>query len=177
MKRREEAVALFELASGAFLSLNPDEVIRLTVASLSRELEFDRVAAYRFLPETKEIAEILVHGAPVSGERSVTGRMPIASDDLLARCLAAHGPAFEDMAGTQPVRRLRMALPLHAGAHVFGFLTVSRRGGFALTPQELRLSQELAKLAAGALEKARLLDGERRNNTTASPSSAVCTPL
>ncbi len=164
MKRREEAVALFELASGAFLSLNPDEVIRLTVASLSRELEFDRVSAFRFQIETKEITEILTHGAPLSGERPASGRVPIASDDLLARCLAAHGPAFEDEPGTQPVRRRRMALPLHAGAHVFGFLTMSRRGGFALTPQELRLSQELAKLAAGALEKARLLDGERRNN-------------
>jgi diguanylate cyclase (GGDEF)-like protein len=164
MKRREEAVALFELASGAFLSLNPDEVIRLTVASLSRELEFDRVSAYRFQSETKEIYEILTHGAPMSGERSLSGWTAIASDDLLSRCLAAHGPAFEDEPGTKPVRRRRMALPLHAGAHVFGFLTVSRRGGFALTPQELRLSQELAKLAAGALEKARLLDGERRNN-------------
>jgi diguanylate cyclase (GGDEF)-like protein len=164
MKRREEAVALFELASGAFLSLNPDEVIRLTVASLSRELEFDRVSAFRFQPETKEITELLTHGAPLSGERPASGRVPIASDELLARCLAAHGPAFEDEPGTQPVRRRRMALPLHAGAHVFGFLTMARRGGFALTPQELRLSQELAKLAAGALEKARLLDGERRNN-------------
>lgn len=164
MKRREEAVALFELASGAFLSLNPDEVIRLTVASLSRELEFDRVSAFRFQPESKEITEILTHGAPLSGERPRTGRAPIASDELLARCLAAHGPAFEDEPGTQPVRRRRMAVPLHAGAHVFGFLTMSRRGGFALTPQELRLAQELAKLAAGALEKARLLDGERRNN-------------
>ncbi len=164
MKRREEAVALFELASGAFLSLNPDEVIRLTVASLSRELEFDRVSAFRFQPDSKEIAEILTHGAPVSGERPRSGRAPIASDDLLARCLAAHGPAFEDEPGTQPVRRRRMALPLHAGAHVFGFLTMSRRGGFALTPQELRLAQELSKLAAGALEKARLLDGERHNN-------------
>ncbi|MBK9063803.1 MAG: diguanylate cyclase [Acidobacteria bacterium] len=164
MKRREEAVALFELASGAFLSLNPDEVIRLTVASLSRELEFDRVSAFRFQPESKEITEILTHGAPLSGERPRTGRAPIASDELLSRCLAAHGPAFEDEPGTQPVRRRRMAVPLHAGAHVFGFLTMSRRGGFALTPQELRLAQELAKLAAGALEKARLLDGERRNN-------------
>ena len=164
MKRREEAVALFELASGAFLSLNPYEVIRLTVASLSRELEFDRVTAFRFHPEAKEVAEILSHGTPTSGVRSAKARQPIASDDLLARCLAAHGPAFEDEPGTQPVRRKRMALPLHAGAHVFGFLTVSRRGGFALTPQELRLAQELAKLAAGALEKARLLEGERRNN-------------
>jgi diguanylate cyclase (GGDEF)-like protein len=164
MKRREEAVALFELASGAFLSLNPDEVIRLTVASLSRELEFDRVSAFRFLPETKEITEILSQRATTSGERPVSGRTPIASDELLARCLAAHGPAFEDEPNTQPVRRRRMALPLHAGAHVFGFLTMSRRGGFALTPQELRLAQELAKLAAGALEKARLLEGERRNN-------------
>jgi len=164
MKRREEAVALFELASGAFLSLNPDEVIRLTVASLSRELEFDRVAAFRFHPEAKEVAEILSQGTPTSGVKAVGGRQAIASDDLLARCLAAHGPAFEDEPGTQPVRRKRMALPLHAGAHVFGFLTMSRKGGFALTPQELRLAQELAKLAAGALEKARLLEGERRNN-------------
>ena len=164
MKRREEAVALFELASGAFLSLNPDEVIRLTVASLSRELEFDRVTAFRFHPEAKEVVEILTHGSPASGVRSAGGRQPIAGDELLARCLAAHGPAFEDEPGTQPVRRRRMALPLHAGAHVFGFLTMSRKGGFALTPQELRLAQELAKLAAGALEKARLLDGERRNN-------------
>ncbi len=164
MKRREEAVALFELASGAFLSLNPDEVIRLTVASLSRELEFDRVVAFRYHPETNEISEILTHGTPASGVRDARGNKPVSSDDLLERCLAARSPAFEDEPGTQPVRRRRMAIPLHAGSHVFGFLTMSRKGGFALTPQELRLAQELSKLAAGALEKARLLDGERRNN-------------
>jgi diguanylate cyclase (GGDEF)-like protein len=56
-----------------------------------------------------------------------------------------------------------MCLPLHAGDLVFGFLTMSRRGGFALTQQEMRLAQELAKLAAGALDKARLLDAERRH--------------
>src|SRR5207244_2299505 len=37
------------------------------------------------------------------------------------------------------------------------------RGGFTLTPQEMRLAQELAKLAAGALEKARLIAAERLN--------------
>jgi diguanylate cyclase (GGDEF)-like protein len=164
MKRREEAVALFELASGAFLSLNPDEVIRLTVASLSRELEFDRVTAYRFHPETKEVTEILTQGGSTSGERPSSGRRPLDADELLGRSLSAHGPAFEDEPGSNPPRRLRMCLPLHAGELVFGFLTMSRRGGFALTPQELRLSQELAKLAAGALDKARLLDAERRHS-------------
>src|SRR5512143_2894596 len=164
MKRREEAVALFELASGAFLSLNPDEVIRLTVASLSRELEFDRVTAYRFHPETKEVTEILTQGGSTSGERPLSGRRPLDADELLGRSLSAHGPAFEDEPGSKPPRRLRMCLPLHAGELVFGFLTMSRRGGFALTPQELRLAQELAKLAAGALDKARLLDAERRHS-------------
>lgn len=164
MKRREEAVALFELASGAFLSLNPDEVIRLTVASLSRELEFDRVTAYRFHPEAREVTEILDQGGATSGERPVPGRRPLDDDELLGRALSAHGPAFEDEPGSSPLRRRRMCLPLHAGEVVFGFLTMSRRGGFALTPQELRLSQELAKLAAGALDKARLLDAERRHS-------------
>jgi diguanylate cyclase (GGDEF)-like protein len=162
-KRREEAVALFELASGAFLSLNPDEVIRLTVASLSRELEFDRVTAYRFLPETREVTEILSQGGPKGGERPPPGRRPLDADELLGRCLSAHGPAFDDDLDSNPPRRLRMCLPLHAGDLVFGFLTMSRRGGFALTQQELRLAQELAKLAAGALDKARLLDAERRH--------------
>ena len=164
MKRREEAVALFELASGAFLSLNPDEVIRLTVASLSRELEFDRVTAYRFHPESREVTEILNQGGSTSGERPVTRRRPLDADELLGRALSAHGPAFEDEPGSNPPRRRRMCLPLHAGDLVFGFLTMSRRGGFALTPQELRLAQELAKLAAGALDKARLLDAERRHS-------------
>ncbi|HEX7528258.1 MAG TPA: GAF domain-containing protein, partial [Thermoanaerobaculia bacterium] len=164
MKRREEAVALFELASGAFLSLNPDEVIRLTVASLSRELEFDRVTAYRFHPEAREVTEILNQGGSTSGERSLSGRRPLDADELLGRALSAHGPAFEDEPGSNPPRRRRMCLPLHAGDLVFGFLTMSRRGGFALTPQELRLAQELAKLAAGALDKARLLDAERRHS-------------
>ena len=40
---------------------------------------------------------------------------------------------------------------------------MSRRGAFVLTAQEMRLVQELARLAAGALEKARLIDAERRN--------------
>ncbi|HEV8266966.1 MAG TPA: hypothetical protein VGR00_01985, partial [Thermoanaerobaculia bacterium] len=96
MKRREEAVALFEFASGALHSLNADEVIRLTVASLSRELEFDRVLAYRFHPGTREVEEIVIHG---SGEETnpgkvVTGRRPIEQVEILARCLAAHGPVF-----------------------------------------------------------------------------------
>jgi diguanylate cyclase (GGDEF)-like protein len=163
MKRREEAVALFELASGAFLSLNPEEVIRLTVASLSRELEFDRVQAFRFSPDSREVEEIHSQGQP-SGVRPAKGRHPIDEDDLLVRCLAAHGAAFDDDESTGMSRRRRMALPLHAGDFVFGFLTMSRRGGFVLTPQEMRLAQELSKLAAGALEKARLLDSERKTN-------------
>src|ERR1035437_8613308 len=137
MKRREEAVALFELASGAFLSLNPDEVIRLTVASLSRELEFDRVTAYRFHPEAREVTEILDHGGSTSGEGQRSGRRPLDADELLGRALSAHGPAFEDEPGSNPPRRRRLCLPLPAGDLVFGFLTMSRRGGFALTPPEL----------------------------------------
>ena len=174
MKRREEAVALFELASGALHSLNADEVVRLTVASLSRELEFDQVTAYRFHPETKEVKEILTQGGSTSGDgpcRPAPSRRRRAPGPRLS----AHGPAFEDEPGSNPPRRLRMCLPLDAGEPVFGFLTMSRRGGFALTPQEMRLAQELARLAAGALDKARLLDAERRT-ASAMPSSAASTP-
>ena len=108
------------------------------------------------------------HGDPPPGRHDerrapdVPAR-PLAADELLGRALSAHGPAFEDEPGSTPTRRRRMCLPLHAGDLVFGFLTMSRRGGFALTPQELRLAQELAKLAAGALDKARLLEAERRH--------------
>ncbi len=164
IKRREEAVALFELASGALHSLNADEVIRLTVASLARELEFDQVRAHRFDADTREIEEILSHGAP-PGETAGVGRVrPIESEEILVRCLSAHGPAFEDesSSGSGPTRRRRLALPLQAGESVFGFLTMARRGSFVLTPQEMRLAQELSRLAAGALEKARLIEAERR---------------
>lgn len=165
MKRREEAVALFELASGAFASLNPEEVIRLTVSSISRELEFDRVQAYRLLVETREVEELTGPGPVGNSSPPVPtgGRRPLEADDILLRCLSAHGPVFDDEPSPagRPIRRKRMALPLQAGDAVFGFLTASRRGGFILTPQELRLAQELAKLAAGALEKARLLESQR----------------
>lgn len=165
MKRREEAVALFELASGAFASLNPEEVIRLTVSSISRELEFDRVQAYRFLIDTREVEELTGPGpvGSISPSEPTRGRRPVEADDILLRCLSAQGPVFDDEPSPagMPVRRRRMALPLLADGAVFGFLTASRRGGFILTPQELRLAQELAKLAAGALEKARLLETQR----------------
>ena len=162
IKRREEAVALFELASGALHSLNADEVIRLTVASLARELEFDQVRAHRFDADTKEIEEILSHGSPSSA--GTAGRRPIESEEILLRCLSAHGPTFEDEtpAGSGPTLRRRLALPLQAGETLFGFLTMSRKGSFVLTPQEMRLAQELSRLAAGALEKARLIEAERR---------------
>lgn len=166
VKRREEAVALFELASGALHSLNAGEVIRLTVVSLARQLEFEQVRAYRYDAETHEVEETHAHGGPpVSHPSSRKGRRPIDDEEILVRCLAAHGPAFEDddTAGGGPTRRRRMALPLQAGDIVFGFLVMSRRGSFVLTPQEMRLAQELARLAAGALEKARLLDADRRN--------------
>ena len=163
IKRREEAVALFELASGALHSLNVDEVIRLTVASLARELEFDQVKAFRFDAESREVEEILSHGAS-SALAAIPRPRPIEAEEIFVRCLAAHGPTFEDeeSSGTGPTRRRRLALPLQAGDTVFGFLAMSRRGSFVLTPQEMRLAQELSRLAAGALEKARLIEAERR---------------
>lgn len=167
MKRREEAVALFELASGALHSLNVDDVIRLTVASLARELDFEQVRAFRFDADTREIDEILSHGPPsLAGTPAGSVRRLLDDEEILARCLSEHGPAFEDESGgarvAGPIRRRRMALPLQAGETVFGFLLMARRGAFVLTPQEMRLAQELSRLAAGALEKARLMDVERR---------------
>jgi diguanylate cyclase (GGDEF)-like protein len=169
VKRREEAVALFELASGALHTLNADEVVRLTAASLQRQLEFDQVRAYRYHPEQKEVEHILGQGtSPGSGGGFVPGqRRSIDDDEILGRALAAHGPAFDDDEDADdskgPRRRRRLAIPLEQKETVFGFLTMSRRGAFVLTPQEMRLVQELARLAAGALEKARLIDVERRS--------------
>ncbi|HYN42341.1 MAG TPA: diguanylate cyclase [Thermoanaerobaculia bacterium] len=170
VKRREEAVALFELASGALHTLNADEVVRLTAASLQRQLEFDQVQAYRYHAEQKEIEHILGQGtSPGSAGGFVPGqRRSIDDDGILVRSLAAHGPAFDDDDtdaddSKGPRRRRRLAIPLEYGETVFGFLTMSRRGAFVLTPQEMRLVQELARLAAGAIEKARLVDAERRN--------------
>jgi len=169
VKRREEAVALFELASGALHTLNADEVVRLTAASLQRQLEFEQVQAFRYHPEYQEVEHILGQGtSPGSAGGFVPGqRLPIASDGILVRALAAHGPAFDDDEDADdskgPRRRRRLAIPLEQGETVFGFLTMSRRGAFVLTPQEMRLVQELARLAAGALEKARLIEAERRN--------------
>ncbi|HKC25434.1 MAG TPA: diguanylate cyclase [Thermoanaerobaculia bacterium] len=164
IKRREEAVALFELASGALHSLSADEVIRMTVVSLARELDFDRVIAFRFHAETREIEEILSQGTAKTAS-APSGRRPIDAEPILVRCLSAHGPAFEDAEGPSPGQplRKRLALPIQTGDTVFGFLTMTRRGAFVLTPQEMRLAQELAKLAAGALEKARLIEAERRS--------------
>lgn len=166
LKRREEAVALFELASGALHSLNADEVIRLTVASLHRELGLEQVQAFLYDADTREVEEI--HSLAPSrsgGVGRVKTRRPIDEEEILVRCLSAHGPAFDDdpgnVSGPSPMRR-RLALPLQAGDTVFGFLTMQRRGPFVLVPQEMRLAQELARLAAGAMEKARLIESERR---------------
>ena len=168
VKRREEAVALFELASGALHTLNADEVVRLTSASLQRQLEFDQVHAFRYHAEQREVEHLLGQGtSPGSSGGFVPGqRRPIDDDSILVRALAAHGPAFDDDSmddSRGPRRRRRLAIPLEQGDTVFGFLTMSRRGAFVLTSQEMRLVQELARLAAGALEKARLIDAERRN--------------
>lgn len=167
VKRREEAVALFELASGALHTLNADEVVRLTAASLQRQLEFEHVQAFRYHAEHREVEHILGQGtSPGSGAGFVPGqRRPIGEDGILLRALSTHGPAFDDDDADDskgPRRRRRLAIPLEQGEVVFGFLTMSRRGAFVLTPQEMRLVQELARLAAGALEKARLIDAERR---------------
>ena len=167
VKRREEAVALFELASGALHTLNADEVVRLTAASLQRQLEFEQVQAYRFHAEKGEVEQVLAQGtSPGSAGGFVPGqRRVLEPDGILARALAAHGPAFDDDDADDskgPRRRRRLALPLEQGDVVFGFLTMSRRGAFVLTAQEMRLVQELARLAAGALEKSRLVEAERR---------------
>ncbi|MEO6323099.1 MAG: diguanylate cyclase [Thermoanaerobaculia bacterium] len=161
LKRREEATALYDLAAGVFHSLNANEVIQLTISSLSRELGFDRVKAYRYEVETGEIEEILSQGETHPG----AARRSIDSEDILIRCLGARGPVFDDAeaSGGMSRERRQMALPIQAGWTVFGFLVMSRRGSFVLTVQEMRLANELAKITAGALERARLVDLERLN--------------
>ena len=168
VKRREEAAALFELASGALHTLNADEVVRLAAASLQRQLEFDLVRAWRYHAEKREVEAVLAHGSTAgSGAGFVPGqRLPIETEEILVRALASHGPAFDDEGPDDskgPRRRRRLAIPLEQGDTVFGFLTMSRRGAFVLTTQEMRLVQELGRLAAGALEKSRLIDAERRS--------------
>jgi len=173
VKRREEAVALFELAAGALHTLNADEVVRLAAASLQRQLEFEQVQAYRYHPDRGEVEFVLGQGTSPGSlpgtAASVPGqRRPIGDDEILVRALEAHGPAFDDADDDAddskgPKRRRRLAIPLEQGEAVFGFLTMSRRGAFVLTAQEMRLVKELARLAAGALEKARLIEAERRN--------------
>lgn len=170
VKRREEAVALFELASGALHTLNADEVVRLTAASLQRQLEFEQVQAYRFHAETREVEFVLGQGTapgsvPGTGAYVPGQHRPIGDDEILVRALEAHGPAFDDAEDDSrgPKRQRRLAIPLEQGETVFGFLTMSRRGAFVLTAQEMRLVKELARLAAGALERARLIEAERRN--------------
>jgi diguanylate cyclase (GGDEF)-like protein len=159
LKRRDEAMALFDLAAGVFHSLNAEEVIQLTVASLSRELGFDRVKAYRYDPETGDIEELLSQGET----HPDVIRRSIDSEELLVRCLTAQGPVFDDAEASGGIQRERrqMALPIQAGSTVFGFLVMSRRGSFVLTVQEMRLANELAKITAGALDRSRLVDAER----------------
>lgn len=167
VKRREEAVALFELASGALHTLNADEVVRLTAASLLRQLEFDQVRAWRYHPEKGEVEAILAQGtSPGTIGGFVPGRrLPIGDDEILVRALAEHGPAFDEADADDskgPRRKRRLAIPIEQAETVFGFLTMSRRGAFVLTSQEMRLVKEFARLAAGALERARLIEVERR---------------
>jgi len=151
---RGRPVALFELASGALHTLNADEVVRLTAASLQRQLEFDQVQAFRYHADRGRSSTSSGRGrlrAPAAGScRAAPAdrhrRHPRAR-------LAAHGPAFDDDEMDEskgPRRRRRLAIPLEQGETVFGFLTMSRRGAFVLTAQEMRLVQELARLAAGA---------------------------
>lgn len=164
VKRREEAVALFDLASGALHSLRPEEVVKMTASSLARELDLDVVTAYRFDPERREVAETHRHDARQREALPTTepGPRPIDSEELLARCLSQNGPAFEDLEGEKGTRRRRLALPLATPDTVFGFLVASRKGSFTLSPQQMRLAEGLARIAAGALEKARLLEREQR---------------
>lgn len=159
LKRREEAAALFDLAAGALHSLDAYEVIQLTVTSLSRELDFESVKAYRYDSSSDEIDEIVIHGDNHPG---VTMR-PLQSEEILVRCLAALGPVFDDDEASGGVgrQRRRMALPIQAGEHVFGFLVMSRRGSFVLSAQEMHLAKELAKITAGALDRSRLIEAER----------------
>jgi diguanylate cyclase (GGDEF)-like protein len=59
-----------------------------------------------------------------------------------------------------PASRRRFALPLATADTFFGFIVASRRGKLSLSAQQLRLAEGLAKIAAGALDKARLLERE-----------------
>jgi hypothetical protein len=167
MKRREEAVALFELASGAFLSLNPDEVIRLTVASLSRELEFDRVQAFRFHPESREVEELQSHGLATSGEQTRGARRPLDADELLLRCLSAHGPVFDDEPGTGRGRPAGDGWRAAHAGDLLGFDEMRRAA--SSDGSEARLAQE----PLAAPPKMPALDSERRRKRA--PSSAAST--
>lgn len=166
VKRREEAVALFELASGALHSLHADDVVRMTTASLARELDLDVVTAYRFDPESREVEEIHRHDARHREAAPPTlGRRPIASEEILARCLAQNAPVFEDEeTASGKARRRKLAIPIATPDTVFGFLVATRRGSLSLAPQQMRLAEGLSRIAAGALEKGRLLEKEQRES-------------
>ena len=149
-------VALFELlppecSSTESTRSSPDR--RVT----PREPQFDRVTAYRFDPEAREVMEQSRPGAGTDQRRARRCPAGRRRGPAPAGVLLAHGP--RSRTSGYSTRRRCMAPAAPRGPTLFGFLTMSRRGWAALTPQELGSRRSSRKLRLGALTGA--LQAER----------------
>ncbi len=91
-------------------------------------------------------------------ERAIQLRRPMAIHDL-------SGAELDALVGT-PIQASVVA-PLHAEGELVGLLYLAGEHGHAFTPDELGLLRLIAERVAGAIDRAALLDAERRARAAA----------
>lgn len=144
------------------------EIADWCIVDLLRDETLVRVATVHRDPDRAELVTALqqnpprhdaVSGAPNVVRTGVTEYVPSMSQPLLQQ-------RESDEARLSILRSLRLhstiCAPLIARGHILGAITLSTAVGRDLTPDDVRMTEELARRAAVAIENARLYDDAQR---------------
>ncbi|MFQ5830131.1 MAG: GAF domain-containing protein [Candidatus Methylomirabilia bacterium] len=175
-RRRREAASLAEVGRLISESLNPAQVARRIVDSLSRLFTGGPSALHRLDPESGDLITmgvsrdvgpgvspnmVVPRGSGAAG-LAVRERRPVVTPDVLSDPRITFPPEVRSRVEQAPYRSV-LAVPLLVHDRVIGTLAVGSWAGRVFTNEEIQLAEAFADQAALALENARLYaEADRR---------------
>lgn len=175
-RRQREAglIALVDTVRDLTLPYSLDTLLKVIVrrTRLLFGVDMSWVALYETQEDASRVRAADGHASAITvgfrvpmtgglGLRAMKETGPFSTADYLADETFTHSPEVDEVVRAEGLRAM-MAVPLQQDNEVFGILYASGRSVRHFSPDEISLMLSLADLVAVAIEKARLLDGTRR---------------
>ena len=152
-QKTEEVAALNEIAAIVSRSLDLPAVLDAVLSQLRRVVDYDGAVVY--LDDGRQLLAAAVRGEAELDEAARQART--RSDPDHQRLASAREPLIV----SEPARSW-MGVPLLALGESIGFLSIDKRQPAQFDAEDAHRAQAFARIAAAAIENARLFDRERR---------------